>query len=442
MELKEEKPDNFFANNFDNDLDNFDYFNAQNLDSDFEINDLNFGFKHLKLGEKIEECEDISYTNFQEKLYDDNLDGFKDGNLNVDAIKLQQGLLINNPLQSDKVSNLHSNTTERQFPYENPTSNNSTKSQNSTYVNSGSSSNSFSEKEEKFLEKKTKRNEKNCAVLSHSQETNSNNKYSMGNTCGLSKEEIVKLRNKISAQKSRDRKKKELLDLQILAGDLMKENKMLKEELILKDSLISELKSKLCQNCQSFLPSSIATVIKTEGDINENIVINDAIYNEITHSKIFKKPRFLLNKKVGVAMVGVLAVLCLLGTFLPQNLGSSTSQNSHNYNRNSDLSRKLSESKEVNIPFIIEKDYTNRHKLEMERRKNEWMKEKAGEKKEGKAVGNNKFEGEKQKYEERMDLEDMTDLEIRELTEEDTKEIMEKKEIELNFGKRTDEDEG
>ena len=68
----------------------------------------------------------------------------------------------------------------------------------------------------------------------------------------ISKSEMKAIRNRISAQLSRDRKKKEFEDLQKFSQKLLDENKRLKKELTTKNREIINFKnymSNLCNNC-------------------------------------------------------------------------------------------------------------------------------------------------------------------------------------------------
>jgi len=68
------------------------------------------------------------------------------------------------------------------------------------------------------------------------------------------------IRNRISAQLSRDRKKKEFEDLQIFSQKLLDENKMLKRELTNKNRDLINLNNqltKLCTNCSRYFEDRI-----------------------------------------------------------------------------------------------------------------------------------------------------------------------------------------
>lgn len=76
----------------------------------------------------------------------------------------------------------------------------------------------------------------------------------------LSKKESKMLRNRVSAQRSRDRKKKEYDDLKVIAQKLMDENLKLKKQIEHRDNQISEIKhnmDKLCKSCEQYVKVNI-----------------------------------------------------------------------------------------------------------------------------------------------------------------------------------------
>lgn len=87
---------------------------------------------------------------------------------------------------------------------------------------------------------------------------NENSFSGICNRNNLSKKELKMLRNRISAQKSRDRKKKEMDDLKLITQELFNQNIKLKKQLEEKENKISEFKemfNSLCDNCRGKLNS-------------------------------------------------------------------------------------------------------------------------------------------------------------------------------------------
>ena len=221
-----------------------------------------------------------------------------------------------------------------------------------------------------ILEKKTKRNEENKINIDNlineiplnedfekerknntiNNKTNQNQKNTI-----QSKKEIKMLRNRLSAQKSRDKKKKELENYKKLTQDLIKENTRLKEELEKRDidiNIIKESIQSLCPECKKLIFE------KNIYSLNEYCINNK---NQ--------------KRKYTTLITGIIAILCFIGTFIYGN---------NNFQNNKNQLRKLNENinsnqiipydnvnkcinlinesnKQIN-PFKIEKDYTMRKK--------------------------------------------------------------------------------
>jgi hypothetical protein len=111
------------------------------------------------------------------------------------------------------------------------------------------------EKTKKLLEHKTQRTVEPSCHLKNLPVDNTNTSFT--------KKEIKMMRNRISAQMSRDRKKKELDDLRTFSQNLARENMNLKKELSVKNKEINEMKSKLnslCEGCNNKVNGSLAII--------------------------------------------------------------------------------------------------------------------------------------------------------------------------------------
>ena len=238
------------------------------------------------------------------------------------------------------------------------------------------------EKAKKLLENKTQRKniqeeskenniEKN-SISNNSQENISgyisNNNTSMINNSTnnilnpdliskMSKKEIKMLRNRLSAQRSRDRKKQELIDLKTITKNLLEENEKLRNEIKERDNKINELLNLLCSKCKEKIKNNNLE-IKVESNFES---INNIIDEEtqLTPTNIMHG-----KKKLALLMTGLFTIFCIFGTFMGsnQNIIRQLKEKTSLDNKNNDLNNE----KRVNIPFIIEKDYTIRHKKEIE----------------------------------------------------------------------------
>jgi hypothetical protein len=139
----------------------------------------------------------------------------------------------------------------------------------------------------------------------------------------LSKKEMKMLRNRISAQRSRDRKKKEMDDLKIISQNLLNETCLLKRELESRDREIKDMKQKLgqiCKNCQdkiNAIPSNNSNEnINKIKNHNRHYINRDFSNNsnERAYSIVDSSSRrFTSNLKYSM-MAGFLVVVCLIGT--------------------------------------------------------------------------------------------------------------------------------
>ena len=184
------------------------------------------------------------------------------------------------------------------------------------------------EKTKKLLENKTQRKniqeeskenniEKN-SISNSSQEnisSNNNNSNIINNSQNnilnpdiiskMSKKEIKMLRNRLSAQRSRDRKKQELIDLKTITKSLLEENEKLRNEIKERDNKINELLNLLCIKCKEKLKNNNLE-IKVENNFNS---INNKIdrENQLTPSNIM-----VGKKKLALLMTGLFTIFCIL----------------------------------------------------------------------------------------------------------------------------------
>jgi hypothetical protein len=237
------------------------------------------------------------------------------------------------------------------------------------------------EKTKKLLENKTLRSktdeeskenniEKNT-ILDNMQENNFNLHLNNDNTLDknalskLSKKEIKMWRNRLSAQRSRDRKKKELSDLKAITKSLLQENEKLRNAIKERDEKINQLMNILCPQCKNKLNEknnfeiSITTNLDNLTDNNE---LNLQDKNQLTPSAIIGG-----KKKLALLMTGLFTIFCVFGTLIntgENNLLRTLKEKGGNKNNNTKINFDV--EKRVNVPFLIEKDYSIRHKKEIE----------------------------------------------------------------------------
>ena len=229
------------------------------------------------------------------------------------------------------------------------------------------------QKTKKLLENKTQRinsheeskenNSQENLSSSASNNNSINNNVSLNNLnpsiiAKMNKKEIKMLRNRLSAQRSRDRKKKELIDLKTITKNLFEENEKLRNEIKERDNKIKQLMNLLCPKCHEKLKQN-NTEILVKGNSN---TINNGENNEmqLTPSNIIAG-----KKKLALLMTGLFTIFCIFGTF--------TASNDQNFLRHlkekvglNNKTNNFNDEKRVNVPFLIEKDYTIRHKKEIE----------------------------------------------------------------------------
>ena len=179
----------------------------------------------------------------------------------------------------------------------------------------------------------------------------------------LSKKEIKMWRNRLSAQRSRDRKKKELLDLKSITKSLLQENEKLRQGIKERDNKINQLMNLLCPECKNKLngKNDFNISINTNMDSLTNNELNLQDKSQLTPSSIIGG-----KKKLALLMTGLFTIFCVFGTLInpsENNLLRTLKEKGGNKN-----STKLNfdNEKRVNVPFLIEKDYTIRHQKEIE----------------------------------------------------------------------------
>ena len=229
--------------------------------------------------------------------------------------------------------------------------------------------NTQEESKENNLEKNSTSNNSQENNSSSTINNNSNNSSTINNLnlnytlnpsmiSKMNKKEIKMLRNRLSAQRSRDRKKKELLDLKAITKSLFEENEKLRNEIKERDNKINELINLLCPKCQEKInKNNMEITVKGNFDNINNMENNEM---QLTPNNII-----LGKKKLALLMTGLFTIFCIFGSFM------STSDNNilrhlKEKNRLSNKNNDFNDEKRVNVPFIIEKDYTIRHKKEIE----------------------------------------------------------------------------
>ena len=218
------------------------------------------------------------------------------------------------------------------------------------------------EKTKKLLENKKKRStleeESKSKENIDNKEGNGINNLDKISLSKLSKKELKMLRNRLSAQRSRDRKKKELIDLKIITKNLLQENQKLRNGIKERDDKINQLIYLLCPECKNKLNGKN----QFEISIKEN---NDTLNN---NDKMQLTPSSIIGgkKKLALLMTGLFTIFCVFGTLInpgENNLLRTLKEKGGNKN-NTKLN--YDGEKRVNVPFLIEKDYTIRHQKEIE----------------------------------------------------------------------------
>ena len=239
------------------------------------------------------------------------------------------------------------------------------------------------EKTKKLLENKTLRSktdeeskennmEKNNWIINNkNQESNiniNNYNFNINNIdksilSKLSKKEIKMWRNRLSAQRSRDRKKKELLDLKAITKSLLQENEKLRHGIIERDDKIKKLMSLLCPECKNKLNGNndFNLSIKTNLDSLSNNEMNIQDKSQLTPSSIIGG-----KKKLALLMTGLFTIFCVFGTLINSNENNLLRSLKEKGGNKNSTTIGFNNEKRVNVPFLIEKDYTKRHQKEIE----------------------------------------------------------------------------
>ena len=240
------------------------------------------------------------------------------------------------------------------------------------------------EKTKKLLENKTLRSktdeeskennmEKNNMIMNNNKNLESNiniNNYNFNINnidksilSQLSKKEIKMWRNRLSAQRSRDRKKKELLDLKSITKSLLQENEKLRQGIKERDNKINQLMNLLCPECKNRLngKNHFNISINTNMDSLTNNELNLQDKSQLTPSSIIGG-----KKKLALLMTGLFTIFCVFGTLInPSDNNLLRTLKEKGGNKNS-TKLNFDNEKRVNVPFLIEKDYTIRHQKEIE----------------------------------------------------------------------------
>ena len=222
------------------------------------------------------------------------------------------------------------------------------------------------QKTKKLLENKKKRDNleeesKENILMNNEQEINMKNSLDKLALSKLSKKEIKMWRNRLSAQRSRDRRKKELHDLKIITKNLLQENQKLRNGIKERDNKINQLMNLLCPECKNKLSGNnqFEITIKPNNEIFNNS-------NNINSDKSYLTPSSIIGgkKKLALLMTGLFAIFCVFGSLVnhgENNILRALKEKGGNKNK-----MNFDGEKRVNVPFLIEKDYSIRHKKEIE----------------------------------------------------------------------------
>ena len=388
---------NNYILNLDENLNNIDY-NTSNIQDNIQLylnnnqnnfldqneNNLNYCFLYNNLGYNLDNINYLDYRNpLLQKIENDFLDNpnnylenfQKEKIVQNDKEKIKEKKNKKHPfiVQQQSISTTSKCVNSDSISYNNEKesiNNNFTKNENYQGLSLKQRMKLKTAKTKKLLENKTKRTfEDECKENSdieineiinneiinnkiNNNEINNNeinkNKKNEISLKNLTAKEIKMYRNRISAQRSRDRQKKELCDLRMITKKLLEENENLRKEIKKRDNKINYLMKVICDKCRE----------KLEKNFSENNDINEYT-DQITSSNI------LINKKkMALLMTGLLAVFCIFGVFVSPSLQKNNIlRNLKEKNLNKEVNN---EEKRVNVPFLIEKDYTMRHQKKLE----------------------------------------------------------------------------
>jgi len=222
------------------------------------------------------------------------------------------------------------------------------------------------EKTKKLLENKKKRSnieeeESKTKENIDNKEVNGINNLDKISLSKLSKKELKMLRNRLSAQRSRDRKKKELIDLKIITKNLLQENQKLRNGIKERDDKINQLMNLICPQCKDKLNGKNQFEISIKENHDTFNTLNNNDKTQLTPSSIIGG-----KKKLALLMTGLFTIFCVFGTLInpgENNLLRTLKEKGGNKN-NTKIN--YDGEKRVNVPFLIEKDYTIRHQKEIE----------------------------------------------------------------------------
>ena len=243
--------------------------------------------------------------------------------------------------------------------------------------------------------KKSNLSKKNNSIYSNNSEKNSGmdislneNSFSgISNPNNLSKKELKMLRNRISAQNSRDRKKKEMDDLKVITQELYNQNLKLKKQLEVKDNQMKEIKNifnTLCPGCKNRFFSNNTNILIEEKnnylDVADTYENSEKISSEIKNNRNlsnnnyvgFKRERIYdfqnilsdnsrregtSNKKCSL-LTGFLLIACIVGS-LAFNYGFSNLNSNDDYTTGDYATKRI--LKEI-IKNNINETYNNNEK--------------------------------------------------------------------------------
>ena len=150
---------------------------------------------------------------------------------------------------------------------------------------------------------------------------NSNNNNSNNVKENLTKKEIKMLRNRFSAQQSRDRKKKEFDELKMLTHNLIEENSSLKSQLQSSEKKIQLYEKVIKQMCPTYLDSINSELNMVNNNSNNNTTMN-------MHPKKYLSPltnNSQIKKRNLTLFTGLFTMFCVFSSLLCSSSQSSSS---------------------------------------------------------------------------------------------------------------------
>lgn len=344
------------------------------LSNNFFLNKNNNNFNYINYN-KINQTGVFEHNNMQ------NLNNFERSNHNANIpFKDSQKKIIFQTSEEPKIP------TEQDdkdcFIFSNNNMNNNSNFEHVDSYKGLSLSERMKKKKEKtkiLLERKTKRNKQNdnlnnsndnCNNTCNDNKNTQKNGDSQNNQQSQlqSKKEIKMVRNRLSAQRSRDRKKKEFDDLKLLAKNLIEENNQLKRDIANKEELINKyektFKFLLCNNSNT--NNNILGLSNTNNNSesnnsnnqNNNFDNNDFSINTIQDLQMQNKEQiqlvqsnfrncFYFSQRRLSLLTGLFAFICIFGTLMVSS--HTNGQNNSSSSTNKGLSTRILAENQMQI---------------------------------------------------------------------------------------------